>query len=428
MTRLLGGTLADGRVVDVTLQGDRVASVTPTPRDPHGPDAALPSGDDVLDLRGYVLLTAPAEPHAHLDKALSWEVIQPPMGDLGLAIASWRVFAATTTREEVEGRAQAAALLALSHGTTALRTHVDVLSGDDPLRGVRALVAVRERLRDLMDIELVALAGPETPDVAVEAALDAGVDLVGGACHLALDEDADLDRLLSIAQRYGVGVDLHVDESLVHGTTMRRFADRTLGWSVNRTASHCVRLGAYDPVERDEIIGALLRSGIGVVANPITNLYLQGWDHEHLTPRGLAPLRALLDAGVVTAAGADNIRDPFNPMGRGDTLETAMLAVVAGHLTIDEAYAAVSTGARRVMGLPEAGVLPGARAELMAVRGASLAEVVAAAPADRFVVHAGRIVASTTTTRTLADLTDLTDLADPPPAALAIPDLEGVMA
>ena len=113
--------------------------------------------------------------------------------------------------------------------------------------------------------------------------------------------------------------------------------------------------------------GRFVRPSIGVVANPITNLYLQGWDHEHLTPRGLAPLRALLDAGVVTAAGADNIRDPFNPMGRGDTLETAMLAVVAGHLTIDEAYAAVSTGARRVMGLPEAGVLPGARAELMAL-------------------------------------------------------------
>ena len=49
----------------------------------------------------------------------------------------------------------------------------------------------------------------------------------------------------------------------------------------------------------------------------------------------------------------------------------------------------------------------------------------AAAPADRMVVHAGRLVASTTTTRTLADLTDL---ADPTPAALASPDLEGVMA
>ena len=114
VTRLLGGTLADGRVVDVTLQGDRVASVTPA-RSAHpaadGTRDAPPRGDDVLDLRGYLLLPAPAEPHAHLDKALSWEVIQPPMGDLGLAIASWRVFAATTTQEEVEGRAQAAALL-----------------------------------------------------------------------------------------------------------------------------------------------------------------------------------------------------------------------------------------------------------------------------------------------------------------------------
>jgi cytosine deaminase len=416
VTRLLGATLADGRVVDVTLDRDRVETVTEVAR-----DGVVLLSDGVLDLHGYVLLPAPAEPHAHLDKALSWEVIRPPMGDLGLAIASWRAFAATTTQAEIEGRAEAAALLALGYGTTAIRTHVDVLSGDDPLRGVRALVAVRERLRPLMDIELVALAGPETSDAAVEAALDAGVDLVGGASHLALDEDADLARLLSIAQRYGVGVDLHVDESLVHGTTMRTFAERTQGWTVNRTASHCVRLGAYDPAERDEIIAALLRSGVGVVANPITNLYLQGWDHEQLTPRGLAPMRALLDAGVPTAAGADNVRDPFNPMGRGDTLETAMLAVVAGHLTVDEAYAAVSTGARRVMGRPDAGPVVGARAELMAVRAASLAEVVAAAPVDRFVIHAGRLVASTTSTRSIADPSHT------PAVSPSSPDLEGVM-
>ena len=419
--RLLGATTADGRIVDVTLDGDVVSDVVGAVPS-SSPDVAPGLPDGVLDLRGYLLLPAPAEPHAHLDKALSWDVIRPPMGDLGLAIASWRAFAATTTTDEIAGRAERAALLALAHGTTAIRTHVDVLLGDDALRGVRALVGVRERLRPLMDIELVALAGPETPDAAVEAALDAGVDLVGGASHLAVDEHADLTRLLAIAERHGVGVDLHVDESLVHGSTMRAFAQRTQGWTVNRTASHCVRLGAYDPAERDEIIAVLLRSGVGVVANPITNLYLQGWDHAHLTPRGLAPLRALLDAGVATAAGADNIRDPFNPMGRGDALETAMLAIVAGHLTIDEAYAAVSTGARTVMGLPAAGPVVGAKAELLAVRAGSLAEVVAAAPPDRLVIHAGRLVASTRTSRTVADGATPT-----PPAAPRL-DLSGALA
>lgn len=112
-------------------------------------------------------------------------------------------------------------------------------------------------------------------------------------------------------------------------------------------------------------------------------------------------MRALLTAGVPLAAGADNVRDPFNPLGRSDALETAMLAVIAGHLTIDEAWACVSDGARRVMGLPAAGPTPGARADLLAVRAASLAEAVAVAPADRVVLHRGRVVAHTSSTRTI---------------------------
>ncbi len=135
---------------------------------------------------------------------------------------------------------------------------------------------------------------------------------------------------------------------------------------------------------------------------PITNLYLQGWQHPVGTPRGLTALRALLDAGVRVAAGADNVRDPFNPVGRSDALETASLLVSAGHLTLDEAYAAVSSGARSVMSLPVAGVEVGAAAELLAVRGANLSDVIASASADRFVIHAGRLVAQSTVTYDMA--------------------------
>jgi cytosine deaminase len=128
-------------------------------------------------------------------------------------------------------------------------------------------------------------------------------------------------------------------------------------------------------------------------------LSLQGWDHPVSTPRGLTAVRRLLDAGVRLGAGADNVRDPFNPVGRSDALETASLLVTAGHLTLNEAYAAVSSGARSVMNLEPAGVFVGAKAELLAVRGDNLADVVANAPADRYVIHAGRLVAHSEVTR-----------------------------
>ncbi|HXR43698.1 MAG TPA: amidohydrolase family protein [Pseudolysinimonas sp.] len=373
-------------MVDVVIDGDTVVSVRPA----AGPVAG---SADELDLTGFVLLTAPADAHAHLDKARSWDPIQPPMGDLDRAIVSWKAYAATMTTEDVAARARAQVLAMIAMGTTAIRSHVDILSGDEPLRGVEAMVAVRDELRPLVDIELVALAGQDIPDAAIEAALDAGVDSVGGAPHLARDPQADLERLLAIAQRRGVPVDLHTDESLEGTDTLAEFARLVRGWPQNVSAGHCVRLGSMAPGDRDAVIAEVVASDIGVIANPITNLYLQGWEHPVGTPRGLTALRELLDAGARVGAGADNVRDPFNPVGRSDALETAMLLVVAGHLTIDEAYTAVSSGSRSVMGLPIAGPIAGAKAELLAVRAGSLAEVVASAPPERIVIHSGRIVA-----------------------------------
>ncbi|MCU1527233.1 MAG: cytosine deaminase [Frondihabitans sp.] len=400
LTRLLGARLPDGSVVDVTLDGELVGAVEMATQDPR--DRVTRSTPDVIDLSGHVLLTATAEPHAHLDKALSWDAIQPPLGDLGLAIASWRVYAATMTVEDIADRARTQALRMLAQGTTAIRTHVDILHGDDPLRGAHALVQVREELRGLLDLELVALAGPDVPDVDIEKAIELGVDLIGGSPHLAKDPSGDLQRLLAIAVRCGVGVDLHTDESLAGAVTLGELAATVVDWAAPVSAGHCVRLGTLDASTRDEIIDAVRRADIGIIANPITNLYLQGWDDPVATPRGLTAARHLLDAGVRFAAGADNVRDPFNPLGRSDALETAMLLVTAGHLTIDEAYAAVSSGARSVMSLPVAGVAVGARADLVAIRGSSLADVVANAPADRFVIHNGALVARTVTTTEIA--------------------------
>jgi len=355
-----------------------------------------------LDLANFLLLTAPAEPHAHFDKALSWDLIDPPMGNLDLAIESWRDYSAVMTVESIADRARHAALLLLRQGTTAVRTHVDLLVGDDPMRGVRALVRVRDELSELMDIELVALAGPFVPSEQVVEALELGVDLVGGAPHLSEDPIADLRRLIGIAERHGVGADIHTDESLTGASTLGEYARLVRDWTAPASAGHCVRLGTLEPTELAAVISEVLASDLGIISLPITNLYLQGWQHPVSTPRGITALRALLDAGVRVGAGADNVRDPFNPVGRSDALETASLLVSAGHLTLDEAYAAVSSGARSVMSLPIAGVQVGAVAELLAVRGSTLSDVIANASADRFVIHAGRLVAQSTVTYDVA--------------------------
>jgi cytosine/creatinine deaminase len=128
---------------------------------------------------------------------------------------------------------------------------------------------------------------------------------------------------------------------------------------------------------------------------PQTNLFLQARGQRTAPPRGLTALAALAEAGVLVAGGADNLQDPFCTVGRGDPLETAALLVMAGHLTPTDAYDLVSTRARVAMGLEPVTLAPGDPAELLLVRAATTRQAVADAPAERIVVHRGRIVSRT---------------------------------
>ena len=387
---LNSATLVDGSVVDVRIDGDTVTAVAP----------ADPNAQDGLDLRGYLLITAPAEPHAHLDKALSWDVLKPELGNLHDAIATWRQGSRRFDEESFRRRSRTAALTLLRNGTTAVRTHVDVLAGEDPLRGIRAVAAVRRELANLMDIEIVALIKTYSDIDLLHAALDAGADLVGGSPHSAPDPSAELGRLLQVAEERAVGADLHTDEFLLgEHHTITDYAERAGRWPADRirTASHCTRLGTMTTDELDVLVPQIADAGLGVVANPMTNLYLQGRDTATSTPRGITAIAALRAGGVPVAAGADNVRDPFNPLGRSDALETAMLSVVAGHVHPDVAIDMVTNDARIVLGLPECGPRAGARADLLAVRGTSVADVIANAPADRVVIHRGTVVSCSRT-------------------------------
>ncbi|WP_330307809.1 MULTISPECIES: amidohydrolase family protein [unclassified Streptomyces] len=390
---LRGARLPEGQVRDVLIEDGRVSAVAPT--------GQLPSLCEEMDLSGFLLLPAPAEPHAHLDKALTWDLAGAPPCDLPGAVAAWSGYAEQVTEEDVLVRARRALDELVANGATAVRTHADVLPGPDPLRGLRALLRLREELSERVALQIAVL-HVEAPDEVLDEALELGADLLGGCPHLSDDPQAAVARALTIAERHGVGVDLHADEHLrpdPKDLLLLAQAVRERGFAHGATASHCVGLGGLDPADAARIAKEAAASGIGVVALPLTNLYLQGRDTPARTPRGLTAVRALLDAGVPLAGGGDNIRDPFNPVGRADPLETAGLLVAAGHLTLPEAVHAVTTGARTVLGLPAAGPYEGAIADLLAVRADSLSGVVGASYPDRIVFKGGRAVSRTTVIR-----------------------------
>lgn len=396
VSTLRNATLPGGQLCDVILEGAIVGDVVPA-------GTASLSPDTSVDLEGRLLLPAGAEPHAHLDKAYTWDLIDPPFGDLGAAIESFHARESEITAEDTYRRARRAALRLLANGTTVVRSHVNVLGGDQPFRNVDAMVRLRDDLAGIMDLELVALPPTDTDEATIEQAMDRGLDLVGGAPHLAEDPIAEIERLARIAERRAVGIDLHTDESLDGPLTITDFARRVKDWPADRirTAGHCVRLGTLPLEELADVVAQARDAQLGIVTLPITNLYLQGWSHPVSTPRGLTAIHALLDAGVVVGAGADNVRDPFNPIGRSDPFETAALLVVAGHVDLARAWELVSNGSRAVMGRPTAGAHPGAAADFVAIAADTVGEAIAEASADRIVIHRGRVVARTAVQQTL---------------------------
>ena len=397
---LRNASLPNGRLGDIRLVDGLVDEV--------GDPGRVGGGGEALDLAGYLVLPAPAEPHAHYDTALTADRAPNPGGTLRGAVAAWKAVATGATRDDFVGRATEVALMALANGATAVRTHVGIYP-EVGLTAVEALLTVRDRLRAWMDLQLVALTTelttPEGKQVEslLRAAIEMGVDAVGGCPHLDPDPQACIDVYLQLAADSSKPADLHMDEQLdpsLDNLPYLASRVRELGLGGRVTASHCVSLGIQPVDHVRRVAEDLADAGVAVVCNPQTNLYLQGRGLDTAAPRGLTAMRPLLSTGAVVAGGGDNVQDPFNPVGRADPLETASLLVTAGHLTLSEAYDAVSVGARAAMCLPQVTVDAGSPAEFLAVRAASLNRALAS-PMERIVIHGGRVVSQTNVTTQL---------------------------
>jgi len=400
---LTGGVLADGSGVDLEIVDGVITQLAP-------PGSASAEGAR-YELDGRLVIESFAEPHAHLDKALTADRVPNPDGDLMGAIAGWiaAAEAGEFTLDDTATRAAAAMEKLLVNGVTAIRTHVNVGEAN-AIGAVRAVRRAAESFAGLIDVQIVALtASPMTGAAgaanrtALLEAIEEGVDLVGGCPHLDTDPDRMIDDVVRIATDAGLGLDLHVDETLAVDVLSLEVLARVIletGFEFGVTASHCVSLG-MQPLDVQRRVAALVAEAqIAVVTLPQTNLFLQGRDLSTAVPRGLTAVAALLDAGVSVVAGGDNVEDPFNPLGRSDPLETAALLVMAGHTTVETALELVTSAPHGLIrgGPVDAGrsagrLVVGQVADLVAIAAPTGRAAVAAAPHDRSVFKAGVLVA-----------------------------------
>jgi len=369
---LSGARLTDGRTVDVRLGGGRIEAV--------GTAGSLATGaaSTRVDLRGYLLLPAPAEPHAHGDTALTADCDGPVSNE----------------PEEVQRRTTEAALLQLGHGATALRSHVHI--GD--AQGLDALTAVLGAGRSLCGLaELTTVAMPRVLTGVAGAdglallrdAMKMGATVVGGCPDADPDPTGYVEAVLELAAEFGCPVDLHTDAG--DPARLARLAAMAGGLRPGVTLGPCGGLGRLPA-------GAAARSAERLAAAGVTVVCLPQGRCGGAEQRDTAPVRLLRSAGVRVTAGSGALRDVSNPVGRGDPLESAYLLASRYGLSPEDAYDMVSTSARAALGLPAVRVEAGFPAELLAVRGDRLAGALSLAY-SRIVVHRGRVVARTSAVR-----------------------------
>ena len=396
-THIKNATIADYGLVNVFIEDGKISSISPK-------DEIL-SASQTYDLGGWLLLPAMAEPHAHLDKALTADQVPNPSGELMGAINAWIAAAekGTFTHENTVRRASEAMELLLVHGVTSVRSHVNVTE-DIGISSLKALAEARHNFEGLIDVQIVALmnsplTGPNSEGnvLALDKAIEFGVDFLGGCPHLEPYPKEMISYMLDLAESSGLGIDFHVDETLdINVLTLKELALQALDrdFQLPLSASHCVSLGMQSETIQREVSQLVSQAGISVFTLPQTNLFLQGRDHISQMPRGLTAIKSLQDQNVVLAAGADNVRDPFNTMGRSDPFETAALMVMAGHQTPQDAFDLVSVNARKAMGLEKAALEIGDVADFVAVEAPSLGTALADAPMNRRVFKQGILVAA----------------------------------
>ena len=396
-THIKNATIADYGLVNVFIEDGKISSISQK-------DEIL-SASQTYDLGGWLLLPAMAEPHAHLDKALTADQVPNPSGELMGAINAWIAAAekGTFTHENTVRRASEAMELLLVHGVTSVRSHVNVTE-DIGISSLKALAEARHNFEGLIDVQIVALmnsplTGPNSEGnvLALDKAIEFGVDFLGGCPHLEPYPKEMISYMLDLAESSGLGIDFHVDETLdINVLTLKELALQALDrdFQLPLSASHCVSLGMQSETIQREVSQLVSQAGISVFTLPQTNLFLQGRDHISQMPRGLTAIKSLQDQNVVLAAGADNVRDPFNTMGRSDPFETAALMVMAGHQTPQDAFDLVSVNARKAMGLEKAALEIGDVADFVAVEAPSLGTALADAPMNRRVFKQGILVAA----------------------------------
>jgi cytosine deaminase len=351
--------------VDIGVSGGRIAAIAPQ----------LDSESREIDVGGRLVLPGFVDTHIHLDKACLLGRCGHDHGSVSEAIRAVAAMKRDFTVEDVYARGARVLERAIVHGTTRMRTHVEI----DPRIGLRGFEAIKALKRDYawaIDLSICVFPqegltnDPGTEELLHEALRDGG-DLIGGCPYMDTDPFAQLEKLFDLAGAFDVDVDLHLDfdldpswrhlDEVCRQTERRNYQGRV-------AIGHASKLSALPPEEFNAAAALLARAGVAVTVLPATDLYLMGRDATHNAPRGLTAAHRLVEKGVLCSVATNNVLNPFTPFGDASLLRMANLyanAAYAGLSEFDTCLDLVTALPARLMNLRDYGIAPGNPADII---------------------------------------------------------------
>ena len=291
----------------------------------------LPMAEEEIDLKGRLVVPPYVDAHLHLDYVYTGrnDGATNDTGTLFEGIARWHDVKKHQTYEDAKERALRGIQEEVSKGVQFIRTHIDV---DDPkLTGLKAMLEIREELKDNVTIQIVAfpqegMYAYKGGDEMVEEALKMGADCVGSIPHFEWAREIgekSIHKTVELAVKYDKLIDVHCDET---DDVMSRFVEllnalaMAEGIGPRTAASHTCSFGSADNAYAFRMMGLFQKSGLNFIALPTENAYLQGRQDTYPKRRGLTRVKEFWESGINVCFGQDSINDPWYPAGNGNLM------------------------------------------------------------------------------------------------------------
>ena len=389
---------------DVGVERGRIAAIEEHLRE---------KADEEVEAGGRLLTPGFVNIHCHLDKCLtsSWaDVWEATTTGSPQAIPSATRVKERFTESDIVDRASRALTSSTITGTTAVRAFADVDTVGG-LLAVKSLLRVKERFRNVLDMQVVAfpqegLIRDEGAEELLERSMELGADVVGGIPWYEKDKDAAVrhtDIIFGIAKKYGKDIHALIDDNTDSSSkNLEYLVQKSVreGYRGRVAASHCRgALDSPDDSYAKKIVGLVKEAGLTVVENSHISLFMYGRTDGHPVRRGVTRVKEFLEAGVNVAVAQDDIDDPYYPFGRGDMLELAFVMCHAAHLgapqELESVFDMVTYNAAKGMRLEHYGIRVGDYADLVLLDAGGVRDALRLQPDRLAVIRRGRIVAET---------------------------------